>query len=93
MIASPKTRHCGSGTGPRYAARSFRLMRRYGRSSLPARGERRSTLCGHDYESFTDSWLPADMNSGGRTPRLWACCADHDHGTTTKMIETGVCTL
>jgi len=22
----------------------------------------------HDYESFTDSWLPADMNAGGRIP-------------------------
>ena len=33
-----------------------------------------------DYESFTDSCLPADMNPGWRIPRLWASRVDHDHG-------------
>jgi hypothetical protein len=40
--------------------------------------------CGRDYDSFTDSWLPADMNLGGRTPRSWASCANHDYGTTAR---------
>jgi hypothetical protein len=34
-----------------------------------------------DYESFTDSWFAADKNPGGRIPRLWASCANHDYGT------------
>src|ERR1700685_4644420 len=41
-------------------------------------------ICGRDYDSFTDSWLPADMNLGGRTPRSWVSCAGHDYGTTAR---------
>jgi hypothetical protein len=47
----------------------------------------RATICQLDYESFTDSWLAADKNAGGRTQHLWVCCADHTNGTSTEMIE------
>ena len=40
--------------------------------------------CQPDYESFTDSCLPADMNCGGRAQRLWVSLTDHDHGTTPR---------
>src|SRR5439155_868686 len=39
---------------------------------------RRASMDGRrDYESFTRSWLPADMNPGGRAARLWLGRADH----------------
>jgi hypothetical protein len=56
-------------------------------------GADRSATCERDYESFTDSWLPADMNHGGRTPRLWASCADRNKGTTTEMSDLTACSL
>ena len=65
-------------------ARSFRLGHRYGPVALLVMEAHRSAICGRDYESFTGSCLPADMNPGGRTPRSWASCANHDHGTTPR---------
>ena len=47
----------------------------------PQMRSERAKICQRDYESFTDSWLAADMNPGGRIPRVWASCADHEHGT------------
>ena len=38
-------------------------------------------ICQPDYESFTESWFPADMTPGGRIPRMWIRCAGHTHGT------------
>jgi len=44
--------------------------------------------CQVDYESFTDSWLPADMTPGGRIPQAWIRCADPQPWEHPKMIET-----
>jgi hypothetical protein len=44
-----------------------------------------------DYESFTDSWLAADKNAGGRTPHLWVSCADHKYGNVPDMSDHRVC--
>jgi hypothetical protein len=63
--------------------RHFRLRCRYGAVARPRMETEPYTICQRDYESFTDSCLPADMNCGGRA-RLWASCADHDHGTTPR---------
>jgi hypothetical protein len=52
-----------------------------------------STICQLDYESFTDSWLPADMNAGGRAPRLWACLRRPQPWDDPEMTETSVCRL
>ena len=46
--------------------------------------ERRTTVL--DYESFTDSCFSADINAGGRIPRLRARYADYEHGDR-KMID------
>jgi hypothetical protein len=43
--------------------------------------------CQLDYESFTDSWLPADMTPGGRIPHLWIRCADPQPWEHPKMTE------
>jgi hypothetical protein len=50
-------------------------------------------ICRRDYESFTDSWLAADKNPGGRTPHLWASCADHDTWDAPEMIDYNACSL
>ncbi len=50
----------------------------------------RFEICQLDYESFTDSCLPADMNPGGRIPRSWVSHAGHSHGNP-KMSEFRAC--
>jgi hypothetical protein len=50
----------------------------------------RSKICQLDYESFTDSCLPADMNPGGRIPRSWVSRAGHSHGNP-NMSEFRAC--
>jgi hypothetical protein len=37
----------------------------------PEMESERTAICQFDYESFTDSWLAADKNAGGRIPHLW----------------------
>src|SRR5437879_3168160 len=44
---------------------------------------RRSIICEFDYESFTESWLPAERIPVC-APRPWAEYPDHDDGTTPR---------
>ncbi len=53
-------------------------------SHTPPMEPERAKICQFDYESFTHSWLAADKNAGGRTPRVWASCANHDNGTSPR---------
>lgn len=53
-------------------------------SCMPLRDRAFTENCQSDYESFTDSCLPADMNLGGRAQRLWVSLTDHHHGTTPR---------
>jgi hypothetical protein len=86
MSARSKKRHSAERRG-------FRLVRRYGRFAVNDSELCRSAIRGADYESFTDSWFSADMNSGRRAPRFVGLLRQPRQWDDRKMIEIGACTL